>query len=274
MLKKMKISKTIPLSFRYSSRITNVITNVIMLSQNVIMLSCFMLSFYHVFMLLHIHRLLIKCMLSYFLRHLSTSIQRDNIMVKQHICSKCGKEYANRHNLSRHRKVCLVFTNQSSNPQYKPVSDCSSNVFQAPVKPPNPKISALVDAIVNDDSSAPLMKEIPNEKDLSDFDTEESSEDDVPDLISMDTMDESVDKSMDNSSKDHSDEDIPDQKSPTIRAPHLSNKEKKLFNKFSLIFRETKQNKGKLFVLLNDLIDSASIDNDDYDKIYNAIKNL
>ena len=191
---------------------------------------------------------------------------------KKRECTGCHRLMRS-DNLKNHIKKCIG----SVQSQFLPtdnIQDQSSNIFRAPVKPPNPKISALVDAIVNDDSSAPLMKEIPNEKDLSDFDTEESSEDDVPDLISMDTMDESVDKSMDNSSKDHSDEDIPDQKSPIMRAPHLSSKEKKLFNKFSLIFRETKQNKGKLFVLLNDLRDIALIDNDDYDKIYNAIKNL
>ena len=62
---------------------------------------------------------------------------------------------------------------------------------------------------------------------------------------------------------------------PIVKAPHLNAEEKKLANKFTRLFREMKQtgkdNRGKLFVLLDGLRDSGLIDEADYDKAYDAI---
>ena len=103
---------------------------------------------------------------------------------KRCICSKCGKELANRHNLSRHKKSCqsapynipvryptykhgkAVMDSQQHFTKVLPTTDKrdfnniskSENVSS---QPQNPKIQALLDEIINDDDSkrnAPLYK--------------------------------------------------------------------------------------------------------------------
>ena len=83
--------------------------------------------------------------------------------LKRFVCSKCGKELANRHSLSRHKKSC-----QSA--PYVPATSPTYNVPTQPPPPPpptfvaaavkessleprpkNPKIQALLDEIVNED---------------------------------------------------------------------------------------------------------------------------
>ena len=106
-----------------------------------------------------------------------------NIMEKQHKCSKCSKELANRHSLSRHKKMfCKERNSQSYNSVdqqdvlpstargiEKPTSKESSRqetssapslrMWSDPAKSTNPKISALVDAIVNEEPiSKPTSK--------------------------------------------------------------------------------------------------------------------
>ena len=190
--------------------------------------------------------------------------------MKSFKCGQCSKTYSSRQSRWRHQRNDHtsitgnehVTNNQdeklNSKPVYSMCEDIPSFAKFSGEKPT--KISALVDAIINE-GTVKIQR--------NDFLQKNGNSPDAINSASENITDESVDKSVDSSSNDHS-----DQKSPTIKAPHLSNKEKKLCNKFSLMFRETKQNKGKLFVLLNDLRDSALIDNDDYDKIYNAIKSL
>ena len=195
--------------------------------------------------------------------------------MKSFKCGQCSKTYSSRQSRWRHQRNDHtsitgkehVTNNQdeklNSKPVYSMCEDIPSFAKFSGEKPT--KISALVDAIINE-GTVKIQR--------NDFLQKNGNSPDAINSASENITDESVDKSVDSASNDHSDEDVPDQKSPTIKAPHLSNKEKKLVNKFSLMFRETKQNKGKLFVLLNDLRDIALIDNDDYDKVYNAIKNL
>ena len=111
-------------------------------------------------------------------------------MEKQHKCSKCSKELANRHSLSRHKKMfCKERNSQSYNSVdqqdvlpstargiEKPTSKESSRqetssapslrMWSDPAKSTNPKISALVDAIVNEE---PISK--PTSKDPDDSTT-------------------------------------------------------------------------------------------------------
>ena len=62
---------------------------------------------------------------------------------------------------------------------------------------------------------------------------------------------------------------------PIEKAPHLNVEEKKCLNRFSQLFRETKQtgkdNGEQLCILLDGLRDSGIIDEADYDKAYDAI---
>ena len=73
------------------------------------------------------------------------------------VCSKCGKELANRHNLSRHKKNCrsipyniavrspIIDVSPTFDAVKRPVGDGAAK------EPNNPKIQALLDEIVNDD---------------------------------------------------------------------------------------------------------------------------
>ena len=111
-------------------------------------------------------------------------------MEKQHKCSKCSKELANRHSLSRHKKMFCKERNSQSYDSVdqqdvlpstargieKPTSKESSRqetssapslrMWSDPAKSTNPKISALVDAIVNEE---PISK--PTSKDPDDSTT-------------------------------------------------------------------------------------------------------
>ena len=62
---------------------------------------------------------------------------------------------------------------------------------------------------------------------------------------------------------------------PVVKAPHLTIEEKKLFNKYSQLFRDMKltgkDNRGKLCILLDAMRDYCIIDEAGYDKAYDAI---
>ena len=62
---------------------------------------------------------------------------------------------------------------------------------------------------------------------------------------------------------------------PVVKAPHLNTEEKKIANRFSLLFCEMKQtgkdNRRMLCILLDEMRDNGMIDEADYDKAYNAI---
>ena len=78
--------------------------------------------------------------------------------MKSFICSKCGKELANRHSLSRHKKSCKsgIHNVPERPPTYKlPTQPPPSTLVAATAvkdenKPKNPKIQALLDEIIND----------------------------------------------------------------------------------------------------------------------------
>ena len=90
-------------------------------------------------------------------------------MANQYICSRCSKELANRHSLSRHKKNCCKSSKSQDSLQYHdllsncmteditkpPVSDPQVSAMRSgesrpEMKQPTPKITALVDAILND----------------------------------------------------------------------------------------------------------------------------
>lgn len=145
-------------------------------------------------------------------------------MEKQHKCSKCSKELANRHSLSRHKKMFCkernsqsydsldrqdVFPSTASGIE-KPASKESSRqeTSSAPslrmrtdlVKPPNPKISALVDAIINEE---PISKDKPTSKDPDDCSDDNDSE--IEPMTSKDLKFEDEDEDEDDD--DDSDDD-------------------------------------------------------------------
>ena len=83
--------------------------------------------------------------------------------MKSFICSKCGKELANRHSLSRHKKSCKsgIRNVPERSPTYNlPTQPPPFPTFVAAAavkddsscenRPKNPKILALLDEIVND----------------------------------------------------------------------------------------------------------------------------
>ena len=82
--------------------------------------------------------------------------------LKRFVCSKCGKELANRHSLSRHKKSCqsALYNAPATSPTYNistqpphPPTFVAAVVKESSLepRPKNPKIQALLDEIVNDD---------------------------------------------------------------------------------------------------------------------------
>ena len=83
--------------------------------------------------------------------------------LKRFLCSKCGKELANRHSLSRHKKSCQSALynvpaashtyNISTQPLPTFAAAAAAVVKESSLepRPKNPKIQALLDEIVNDD---------------------------------------------------------------------------------------------------------------------------
>ena len=102
-------------------------------------------------------------------------------MGKQYKCSKCSKELANRHSLSRHKKMFCKERNSPDSVDQKDVLPSTASIIEKPtskessrqetssapslriwadpVKSTNPKISALVDAIVNEKEEEPAPKD-------------------------------------------------------------------------------------------------------------------
>ena len=74
-------------------------------------------------------------------------------MSKTYICAICSKELSNRHSLSRHkRNYCKGISNPSKSSMFQSKNSKNSQT-QSWERPTNPKIVALADAIINDDSS-------------------------------------------------------------------------------------------------------------------------
>ena len=71
------------------------------------------------------------------------------------------------------------------------------------------------------------------------------------------------------------DEEEEEMSPPVVKASHLNTEEKQIANKFSQLFCEMKQtgknNRGMLYILLDEMRDNGIIDETDYDKVYNAI---
>ena len=82
--------------------------------------------------------------------------------LKRFVCSKCGKELANRQSLSRHKKSCqsALYNVEATSPTYNisaqpppPRTFVAAAVKESSLEPSpkNPKIQALLDEIANDD---------------------------------------------------------------------------------------------------------------------------
>ena len=199
------------------------------------------------------------------------------------ICQKCGKTYASRQSLWNHKKYRKGGTKQHSflagSQNHQP--------SLAEKKPVNSKISALIDAIVNEDDEPP---EKIQRKDLAENSTDDERQHypDTLDLTSKVVTDENDDEDDKNGDEDDDDEDDDDEdddndqlsneKPRIIKEPNLSKEIKIIINKFSQLFQESKrgvkQNRGKLIILIDLLKDCETIDDNGYEKLYDAVENI
>ena len=98
--------------------------------------------------------------------------------MSQHVCSGCGKKLASRPSLSRHRKNCQVSTSYqpvvgqkrslpSSVTSYPEISVAPAiNNPKVEVMKKNPKVQALLEAVIND-SSDHVERYIPSNEPMS-----------------------------------------------------------------------------------------------------------
>ena len=183
---------------------------------------------------------------------------------KQVECLICHKSMR-ADNLPRHKNTCSV--------PYKPVTVMKTDVKQQYVgsgkiqnqqcsKTLNPKISDLINAIVNEKGEPP--KKI-QRKDLVENNTVDKRQyySDTLDLISKDVTDKNEDKN---------NEQFWNEKSQIIKTLNNSKKEKNIMNKLLQELKQgERQNRKKLITLLDILKDCGTIDNDCYEKVYNLI---
>ena len=125
---------------------------------------------------------------------------------KMRECDGCHKIMRS-DNLKNHMRKCNGLNERKflSKENIQEVNtDRSSNIFPPPVKPPNPKISALVDAIIDEEeprTPSVIAEKIPEKKvkDLPDIEFEEESSGESCDEDTNGSMDEyESDGSMDN----------------------------------------------------------------------------
>ena len=189
-------------------------------------------------------------------------------------------------NLKNHMRKCNGL-NQNLNVSNEniryPFADNSSKMS----KSINPKITALIDAIVNEEDEPP---EKIQRKDLAENSTDDERQHypDTLDLTSKVVTDENDDEDDKNGDEDDDDEDDDDEdddndqlsneKPQIIKEPNLSKEIKIIINKFSQLFQESKrgvkQNRGKLIILIDLLKDCETIDDNGYEKLYDAVENI
>ena len=200
-------------------------------------------------------------------------------------CHTCGRSMRS-DNLKNHMRKCNGL-NQNLNVSNEniryPFADNSSKMS----KSINPKITALIDAIVNEEDEPP---EKIQRKDLAENSTDDERQHypDTLDLTSKVVTDENDDEDDKNGDEDDDDEDDDDEdddndqlsneKPQIIKEPNLSKEIKIIINKFSQLFQESKrgvkQNRGKLIILIDLLKDCETIDDNDYEKLYDAVENI
>jgi hypothetical protein len=209
---------------------------------------------------------------------------------KMRECDGCHKVMRS-DNLKNHMRKCNGL-NQNVNVSNEniryPFADDSSKMS----KSINPKISALIDAIVNEEDEPP---EKIQRKDLIENSTDDERQHypDTLDLTSKVVTDENGDEDDDEDDDDYEDDEIGDEdddgedddndqlsneKPRNIKGSNLSKETKIIINKFSQLFQESKrgakQNRGKLMILLDLLKDCKIFDDKGYDKLYDAIENI
>ena len=228
-------------------------------------------------------------------------------------CDTCVKDFSRGDSLARHKKrknPCSpkvelkrnredteqtrsgsekIFTIKDERKKRSPESEQIGNIptfannSSKMSKPPNPKISALIDAIVNDEDEPP---EKIQRKDSEDDDEKKhdliglvskvvpSDEDSISD---GDDIDENEDDYEDDE-EDDDDNESEEACNEKPQAPHLSKEINIIFNRFCQLFQESKrgvkQNKGTLIILLDLLKDCEAIYDNDYEKAYDAIENV
>ena len=204
---------------------------------------------------------------------------------KKRECDGCHKMMRS-DNLKNHMRKCNGL-NQNLNVSNEniryPFADNSSKMS----KSINPKISALIDAIVNEEDEPP---EKIQRKYLAENSTDDERQHypDTLDLTSKVVTDENDDEDDKNGDEDDDDEDDDDEdddndqlsneKPRIIKEPNLSKEIKIMLNKFSQLFQESKrgvkQNRGKLIILIDLLKDCETIDDNGYEKLYDAVENI
>ena len=205
---------------------------------------------------------------------------------KMRECDGCHKVMRS-DNLKNHIRKCNGL-NQNVNVSNEniryPFADDSSKMS----KSINPKISALIDAIVNEEDEPP---EKIQRKDLIENSTDDERQHypDTLDLTSKVVTDENGDEDDDEDGDDYEDDDDEDdedddngqlsnEKPRNIKGSNLSKETKSIINKFSQLFQESKrgakQNREKLIILFDLLKDCEIFDDKGYDKLYDAIENI
>ena len=227
---------------------------------------------------------------------------------KMRECDGCHKIMRS-DNLKNHTRKCNGL-NQNLNVSNEniryPFADNSSKMS----KSINPKISALVDAIVNeepiskdpdgsstsrdpDDNDSGIEPMDMTTKDMKfedeDDDEDEDEDDDNESYSGIEPMDMTArqfgddDEDEDEDDEDDDDEDddndqLSNEKSPIITFRNLSEEIKIIIKKLSQLFQESKrgvkQNRGKLILLIDLLKDCKIIDDDDYEKLYLKVESI
>ena len=187
-------------------------------------------------------------------------------------CHTCGRSMRS-DNLKNHMRKCNGL-NQNLNVSNEniryPFADNSSKMS----KSINPKITALIDAIVNEEDEPP---EKIQRKDLAENSTDDERQH-YPDTLDLTYGDEDDDDEDDDDEDDDDNDQLSNEKPRIIKEPNLSKEIKIMLNKFSQLFQESKrgvkQNRGKLIILIDLLKDCETIDDNGYEKLYDAVENI
>ena len=210
-------------------------------------------------------------------------------------CKTCGKNFSRNDAMTRHKKYSCslsptvqvkqnVAKCEESNS--KPVDKMSQDIptfdgaeFSGEKPKSEKTLVKIMDMLkIPNENRADILKEErkldpsnePSAKKLKIIPLLSKSNQQMPEQSSEKKGDEETEEEKEEDEKEEG-ESPP----PVVKAPHLTIEEKKLFNKYSQLFRDMKltgkDNRGKLCILLDAMRDYCMIDEAGYDKAYDAI---